>query len=865
MRFSIIALTVLFSIFVLLVMPERELDVSPPPEGSTMRVSADDHPFAWTPQHYKIKAVEGEGNVGETPVLHMEIEKEGQTLKKIDLAIGYTPGSKTRIPQGPELSFSDGFVHSTAVYDIDYLVQYVNLGLDLVGGSELMYDIPAEAKVAASGNVQIGEILDVFRKKLDNTGMKEIYVQTMGQSRILVQLPGLKKSEVEEIKKILATQGKLEFKIVNDDPNDYQRALDYREMGIELPTPGFPYEFVYQYRKDSESGAWVQIPDSGSLVQATAAVTGSDISHAQSGFDERGGYAVNVEFTLQGAAKFGRLTQNSVGKRLAIILDGRLNSAPNIKQPILNGRCEITGGFSQAEAKQLVTVLRSGSMDIKPELVSENTVGPTLGSHSISSGLAACLLGGILVLAFMMFYYKKLGIIANFALILNLFLLIAAISFFGGTLTLPGIAGIALTIGMAVDAMILIFERMREESENKQSIKMTLSNAYSKAFITIVDSNVTTFITAFILFKVGDSGPIKGFTVTLMTGLVINLFATVFVTQTIFYYMAKRDMLKDINMLTILSKTKIPFLAMGPKVRILSYAVLIIGAIFVYQRSSEMLDVDFRGGNMLQIQLTQSMSPAQIGSACRDAGMSNVVVQSYGDEEGMAYTVRYFTDDKAEKDAFVNRLYNTLPVPKELSEAFPMDISVGSVAATEMLLWAGIALVISMFAILVYILVRFSEIKYGFAACVALIHDVAITIAVLATTGIEISLTIFAALLTVVGYSLNDTIVIFDRIRENNYLHRGRFEEIANESLNQTLSRTLLTSITTLLVILSLIFVGGGVIKGFAVTMLIGLITGTYSSIFIAVPFVNWLTKREKPEDAATTTDATDVPAPSEA
>jgi SecD/SecF fusion protein len=679
--------------------------------------------------------------------------------------------------------------------------------------------------------------------------MKEIFVQPVGTNRILVQLPGLKKSEVENIINTLMTQGKLEFKIVVENEELIAQAEEYLQAGKTLPLANFPYEMIYKQFKD-EYGIWKNIPGSGRLVEANARVTGSDLKSATKYIDPQsfGSYAISIAFNAQGSNKFADLTEANVGKNLAIILDGKLQSDPNLREPIFGGQCQITGSFSEDEAETLVAVLRSGSMDVKPELLTQNIVGPTLGSDSISSGITACMIGGLLVLAFMVFYYKSLGLIANIALLINLLLLMGSIAFFGGTLTLPGIAGFALTIGMAVDATVLIFERLREESYKNQPIKASLAQGYQRAFVTIFDSNLTTFITALILYYVGNSGPVKGFCLSLMLGLSINLFAAVFVTQTLISLAVYKNKFKSFVMnKPLISNTSINFIALSKKVIFVSYFILGLGLILVVVKGKNMLDVDFTGGNLLQINLTEKTSADQIRSIVEGQGISSPVVQSFGGGQGKSYTIRTPHLEMQEKMVLQESLLKNLPTFEDTSLAFPRDITVGGIAADRMLAFAVVALIAAMLAILIYIMVRFTEFKYGIAACVALIHDVGITIGVLAILGVQINLTIFAAILTVVGYSLNDTIVIFDRIRENVGIQKNPdLKTIAIRSLNQTLNRTLLTSITTFCVVGSLLFLGGGVIQGFALTMLIGLITGTYSSLFIATPFVIFLHNKDK-------------------
>jgi len=834
-----------------------------------------------------------DGVIGETEGLVCELQNEkGEVIKKdINIGANYVLGTRKNFGDDlPAFSFDDGLIKEVkkgTSYRVNFNVEYMNLGLDLVGGSELVYQLPTpkvvenvnttssdNVEVSSGGNnersdVDINGVISIVGKKLNNNGLKEIFIQRAGEKRMLIQLPGLKKSEVQKIKKAIETQGQLEISVVVDDENIIAKARKYLDRGIErglavgltkkeaiaqaLPLPNFRYKFLFKHRLDNKGKA---IPVEGTelLVKADTKVTGKHIVRASKELDTQGlegGFAVNITFNSYGSTHFGRLTQENVRKRMAIALDADLISAPVVNEPILTGQCRITGGFDEAGAQNLVTVLRSGSMDVKLDLISENTVGPTLGADSINSGIMATLIGGSLVLLFMLFYYRVLGFIACVALSLNMLLLFASMIFGKATLTLPGIAGFALTIGMAVDATVLIYERLREESLNeKQNIKASLTKGYDRAFITIFDSNFTTFITALILYLVGNSAPVKGFCFTLMLGLIINLFAAVFVTQTLIAWAVANQKIKAFNMAGNISTRTVDFFAIGKKVRLISYLILIGGCALMFSRGATILDVDFLGGNLLHVQLEEPAKIDDVRKVCEKAGYKGAVVQQFGDYGDTYYTIRTKHLNEEQKKvfhAFLQEGQSIIKLPKNIDLAFPMESTVGGVAAKEMLAYALIALIAAMLVILLYIMMRFTEFKYGFGACLALIHDIGITISILIIFKFQINLTIFAAILTVIGYSLNDTIVIFDRIRENIGSQKNfDFKAIAIKSLNQTMKRTILTSITTLFVILSLVFAGGGIIKGFAITMLVGLISGTYSSLFIATPYVLYLYNKEK-------------------
>lgn len=861
-------------------MPTKSVDVAVT-GNSNAQLTLDKDFTGWKSKKYTL-AISGNGTVGEAENLTADLlDEKGEILKGgINLGAGYVAGARLPLgPNLPKLSMKEGTISKGVKYHLEQNVEYINLGLDLVGGSEIIYEISEDKlnAVSSGGNVQteqksgIKGIVDIFQKKLNNSGMKEIFVQSLGANRILVQLPGLKKSEVDRIKKILERQGKLEFKIVNTDPEMMAKAKKLEAEGKSLAG----YELVYELKRNAD-GTVEKIPGTETLVARRANLTGKHIINATAGLDSEAlsGYAVNISFNSKGQDLFERMTERNIGTPMAIILDDGVVSKPVIRTKIV-GDTKITGNFSEQEAHDLVTVLRSGSMDVKPKLYTENSVGPTLGSDSIKSGIESCLLGSFLVLIAILFYYRfKLGLVAVFALFLNMIFLLGTMAFFKATLTLPGIAGLALTIGMAVDATVLIYERLREESLKKQNIKVTLTSGYERAFITIFDSNFTTFITAAILFMIGNSAPVKGFCATLMLGLSINLFSAVFVTQTILGWAAAKGRLNTLGLPPLKKISQIDFFKFGSILRFGSLVIICVGILAMYMRSDKILDVDFEGGNLLQIQLKEERTADDVRSICKKLGHPSAIVQNFG-LNGNAYTIRTaeMSDDENKVfqmglrglDSKGEAIFEGLPLLDDDDEAFPRNYTIGANAAKEMLAYAIMALIAAMLVILFYIMVRFAEFKYGLGACVALVHDVLITICVLSILDFKINLTIFAGLLTVVGYSLNDTIVIFDRIRENIGSQKNYdFTSLALKSLNQTFTRTIRTSVTTLLVILTLLFLGGGVITGFAVTMFVGVLTGTYSSIFIATPFVKLLhskdpTKNTGSADNENPTDASAV------
>ncbi|MDR4505923.1 MAG: protein translocase subunit SecD [Candidatus Scalindua sp.] len=1080
----------------------------------------------------------------------------------------------------------------------------IKLGLDLKGGSELLYKISVAEGESHPGLTS--EIIAVLEKRIDPQGIMEYRLQQQGIRRILIQVPGASQNEIESLKSRITRLGKLEFMIAA--PPD---SMEYKEAKAGKAVPGYYKHWIKKKKGEvGETEDWV-------LVRNKSEITGE---HLERVFPDRKDIqpVVGFEFDQVGKAKFGRLTERNIGKPLAIILDGVLYSAPIIRDRI-PGKGIIEGNFTQDEINDLIAVMRAGSLPADLELEMETTVGPSLGADSIRKGLLAGLIGTIFVAVFMCIYYFGAGAVANFAFVLNIFMVVGALSILDATLTLPGIAGLVLMIGMAVDANVLIFERIREEKNKNRSIKLAVKNGYERAFTTIIDSNVTTLITAIVLYAVG-TGPIKGFAVVLITGLIINMFTAVFVTRTIFEIFLGTGVMKNFSMLQFFRKPKTDFVSYR-RFTMIASLIFIIGGISIFVvRGKKNYDIDFTGGTLIHLKLNTPVPVGTVRDKLSDAGYADAEVQSvwasedltkslgetaefgvriktlqndkiiqkitydlrrvigpkvfsdvefdtlsdfrlilnnpvdesavqnylldadYGyddiasiyplgegkttrkyslhmsgltDQKSRTDTIKemvsalsgrvkiasvkpVFSDIKEElpsvsiakegtqfgvvfsmdvdlknpvdplvfqielnregytdidispgessgrslfprkllitgprdvletmkqmakpvnvpsifivddlkvqielkedldegalravlsasgelrksigeisgidvtsdryaiimeslnaakiqekirediSDIFRNNLYVdktdvTFDLPargvsslnpdspsggegtdaaddssveksssstevtlkmdhpvtlekiqdvlsmagypdalmdgydegKEYSsvnlkadvtelddmkaniasafmvpDPFKRVVSIGSSVAAEMKSRAALALIFSCLAIIVYIWLRFGEFKFGVAAVLCLVHDVLITIGAVAVADhygnifgdIKVNLPMIAAFLTLIGYSLNDTIVFFDRIRENlSGKQKNISRDLINSSINQNLNRTILTGITTFGVVLALYFVGGPAIHGFAFVMIVGVVVGTYSSIFIASPIL---------------------------
>ena len=567
-----------------------------------------------------------------------------------------------------------------------------------------------------------------------------------------------------------------------------------------------------------------------------------------------------LQFDNQGSENWERITGENVEERVAILLDGTVYSVATIRERISGaGGTRLSGGFDLQEAKDLRLVLRAGSLPASLEIAEEQTIGPSLGQKSIDQGMMAALLGLALVALFIIVYYGIGGILAVLALIFDLLLVLAVLCFPGplsaigmtglnATLTLPGIAGIILTIGMAVDASVLIYERIREEKEQGKSMKAAVESGYGRAFVTILDANLTTLITAMVLYKFG-TGPIRGFAVTLSIGILASMFCSLVFTRGVFGLMLRKRGNKPINLgkLHFLNHAAFNITRTRKKTYLLSAGVILMGVIAFFAHGGLSLDIDFTGGLETTIVTEEVVTAEEVTASLETQGLANVQVQrlvDYGGEGG-AYVVRTSTSDKeVVNGALFESGYQMMEgSQEELSFIKQIGPKVGSELRTK----AINAIVAAMFFIVLYIWYRF-QFKWGIAAVAALAHDIIITIGLLALLQLDVSLTIIAALLTIVGYSINDTIVVFDRIREDSKLRRGKtFEETVNFSINETLSRTVITSLTTFMAVLMLYIFGGSTLADFSLTLLMGIVIGTYSSIFVASPIlVDWTRKVHK-------------------
>ncbi|HPB11009.1 MAG TPA: protein translocase subunit SecD [Kiritimatiellia bacterium] len=811
----------------------------------------------------------------------------------------------------------------------------IRLGLDLSGGTSFTVAIDEERLSAnvKAGNPELTDVevqnqintilkdadaraIEVIRNRIDGLGVNEPVIQGGKNHRIVVQLPGANAEQRDAAEKSVQSAAFLEFKLVHkqndelvdkvltsgrlpegfvssDDGRGYKRAANYNELVkdpdyarrlslFEVPDPR------YAFMLEREQGADGQVSYRPVYVLRKAELTGDALSSASVEIEPMTGRVhVSLVFNAKGAADFARLTKaysprgsrnkdSDEGRRLAIVLDDTLYSAPVLKTEIPNGRAVIEGNFKWSEAAVLRNILNAGSLPAPMKILEKRSVESTLGADAIRSGLNAAVLATVLVALFMLIYYSYCGLIANVALVLDLLLLpaglivasnilsifvkdaaIAKRSLDLPVLTMPGIAGIVLTLGMAVDANVLIFERIREEFALGKSARAAVAAGYDRAFLAIFDSNITTLLTAIILFIFG-AGPIRGFAITLTAGIIISMFTALVVTRLVFNATVPENRTQPYRMMQFMKNANFDFLRWGKPAGLASLAVIVVTLALFFGRGlknpASVMAVDFTGGASMTYGYAQKADIGEIRKVVADVVKNDATIQYQSTLDGTGNLLLIKTSVMKVGEENVSKM-----IQAALTQAFPEskftlagEEDVGSEVGKDLKRAATKAILFSLIGILVYVSLRF---EFGFAlgGVIALAHDAFITLGLYSLFGRQVSLTIVAALLTIVGYSINDTIVIFDRIREDLRKDpKTDYRTLCNRAINQTLSRTVLTSLTTLIAVLVLFIFGGGAINDFALAMLIGVIAGTYSTIFIAAPIMLAWYKGRRPGFATT-------------
>ena len=612
----------------------------------------------------------------------------------------------------------------------------------------------------------------------------------------------------------------------------------------------------------------IEIPTSGE-----PKINGEDVINASQSFDNESKPSVALSFNSNVADVWSKWTEQKVGKVIAIVLDDQVFSSPFIRQKISGGNTEISGGFETIEeAQDLANILKAGSLPVPSVIVDEAIVGPSLGEENINSGLWSFFFAFLLVLFYMIFYYKRAGWVANVALIANVFFIIGTLASLGAALTLPGIAGLVLTIGMSVDANVLIYERIREELKNGKGIKLAIQDGYKHAYSAIIDANVTSLLTALVLAYFG-SGPIQGFATTLIIGVFTSLFSAIFITRLIFSYLLDRK--KEV----FFSRKFTENLFTGSTIKFLKkrkvfyvFSALIVG-FGIFSLVTRGLDggVEFTGGRTYRVEFSEKIDKSAVRNAvserCVNDEGNNVApeVKTVDNAYTLEITTKFLEkaviknkEKVARIDASLAQAFNDLGYYNEEDSDEAMTYSlltsrgVESQISDELIKGSFLAVLFSLFIIFIYIAYRFRKWQFGLGALIAMFHDVLVVLGLFSIFynfvpfSMEIDQAFIAAILTVVGYSINDTVVVFDRIREYSILHKkSSAVQVVDKALNSTLSRTINTSLSTFLVLLTIFIFGGESIKGFAFALMVGVVIGTYSSLFIATPLVVDLSKNK--------------------
>ena len=696
----------------------------------------------------------------------------------------------------------------------------IRLGLDLQGGTSFLIRLSPDSDRSISADT-LDQAVEVIRKRVDQFGVSEPVITPQGADRILVQIPGLDPEQIAAARQQLAQVAKLEFRLVHPE-ND--RLIAQVREGTDLVPAGYRIETQKVITEGREIKEEL-------LVKVRSDLLGDRVRKAFPTYDEQG-WGVALQLDREGANLFGQLTEAHVGKRFAIVLDGRVQSAPVIREPIYGGHASITGDFTEEEVRNLASVLEN-PLQTPVTVEEERSVSATLGSDSIRSGVYAGLVGLALSFLFIIIYYRFAGLVASIALILNLVLLFGAMAMFNFVLTLPGIAGIILTIGMAVDANVLIYERLREELATGKPLNVALNAGYDRAFSAIFDSNVTTLITALILFWKA-TGPVKGFAITLTIGIVASMFSALLVTRNCFNWAIASGVLKRVTMSNLIKATNFDFLSKRRLSVGISALVILVSVVVFAVRGEKNFGIDFKGGDLLVLEGQKKVDEGDVRVALKEIDLEESVVQTEKSSGKEFLTIRSApgTSDRIEK-----LLDEKFPEAKFRVE---QNDKVGKLVGDELARNSLIALGLGIIGIFIYVAARF-EFAFALAAIIALLHDVILTIGAFALFGRELSLIIVGAVLTIAGYSINDTIVVFDRIREGmRTTNAVSLQFIMNRAINETLGRTILTGGTTVLSTLALYLLGGPVLHDFAFTILVGILVGTYSSIFVASPIVLW-------------------------
>lgn len=683
-----------------------------------------------------------------------------------------------------------------------------------------------DAGLADRVTAAVDQSLEIIRKRVDQVGVAEPTIQRAGADRVVVQLPGVQ--DPKRLRDLLGSTAKMSFHLMaNPGPDGRMPA------GTETLSDDRGQQFQ---------------------ILSRAALSGDHLTDARVSFNQNNNEpVVSFRFDTTGAQRFAEITRANVGQPFAIVLDNKVLSAPVINEPITGGAGQISGNFTVQSANDLAALLRAGALPAKLTVVEERTVGADLGADAISVGIMTGLIGFGLVVTFMFVLYGAWGLLANLALALNVILTFAGLTLLGATLTLPGIAGIVLGIGLAVDANVLINERIREETRKGRSAMAALDAGFSRAYSTIIDSNVTALIATVLLFWFG-SGPVRGFAVTMGLGIVISMFTAVSIVKVAMIALVGRMKLKTLEIKSLFSMnlvpegTKIPFMN-ARFIGIGLSAVLSVASVVLFITPGLNYGVDFKGGIQMEVSTQDPADLASFRKGLESLGFGDVGLQQFGDPKHFLLRVERQPGGEEAQTAAVEKLRSELVVIDKTSNVQKTEV-VGPKVSGELATAGFLSVLLASLAMMAYIWVRF-EWPFAVGAIVTLVLDVTKTLGFFALTGMDFNLTAIAALLTLVGYSVNDKVVVYDRMRENMRLYKSMpLRDVINLSINETLARSIYTSATAFLALLPMAIWGGSAVSSFAVPMVFGIVVAAISSVFIAAPILlflgDWRTKHRK-------------------
>lgn len=693
-------------------------------------------------------------------------------------------------------------------------------GLDLKGGVAFSLEVNKqvlEGKADRERQQLLQKAIEVITSRIDALGVAEPIVRPRGNSNVEVQLPGISLESNPDIVHALKKPAKLEFRLVNDEV----------KSGDNIPI-GYEQLFVTH---ENDKGEEIQYPI---VVKRIPEMTGKSVKEAHPVVDPYGRYEISLQMTSAGKERFATITRQNLHKRLAIVLDGKVCSAPVIQSEITQGQASISGNFTQREAIELSNVLNN-PLEFELDLAEIYEVGPSLASGAKTVAIQASLVSVVLVLILMIFYYRLSGVICGITLFLNFLFIIISWAILGATITLPSITALALTFGMAVDANILIFERVREEIRNGHDSVVALGLGHERAFVTILDSNLTTLLTACLLIWLG-TGPVKGFGITLAIGILTTLFTVLCFNRAVLEILARKNLF-FMSPKAWFSDANYNFMRYKTPAFILSATLLLAGLIGTMQRGKSVLGIDFVGGDEILLKYEQAIDCQDVRKFAQeqDFGEVSAVYQKY---LGSQMNLLKIQTERDRGILFMKALQKQYPEAKLQSIAHNQ---MGASVSSEVQKNAILSVFMALLGILIYVAMRF-ELSYGIGAVLALLHDTLITIGLYITLGHQFSAPMVAAVLMVIGYSINDTIIIFDRVREEIKTNLSlTLLQVINLAINRTLSRTLITSLTTFFPACTLYVFCSGIVSDYALIFLLGILVGTFSSIFIASPiFYLW-------------------------